>query len=90
LIVSLLVICLWHSPALAQSLSVDLGKELDGQTSGRLLQMLALLTVLSLAPSILIMVTGFARIIIVLSLLRTALGLQQTPPNSVLVGLALF
>ncbi|MFN7755023.1 MAG: flagellar type III secretion system pore protein FliP [Holosporales bacterium] len=90
LIVALLLIGLWHSPAFAQSLSVDLGKELDGQTSGRLLQMLALLTVLSLAPSILIMVTGFARIIIVLSLLRTALGLQQTPPNSVLVGLALF
>ncbi|MFO0445895.1 MAG: flagellar biosynthetic protein FliP, partial [Holosporales bacterium] len=85
---ALLVVFLWHSPAVAQSLSVDLGKELDGQTSGRLLQMLALLTVLSLAPSILIMVTGFARIIIVLSLLRTALGLQQTPPNSVLVGLA--
>ncbi|MCE2965010.1 MAG: flagellar type III secretion system pore protein FliP [Alphaproteobacteria bacterium] len=74
----------------AQSLSLDLGEAVDGQASGRLVQLLALLTVLSLAPSILIMVTAFARIIIVLSLLRTALGLQQTPPNSVLVGLALF
>lgn len=74
----------------AQSLSLDLGEAVDGQASGRLVQLLALLTVLSLAPSILIMVTSFARIIIVLSLLRTALGLQQTPPNSVLVGLALF
>ena len=49
-----------------------------------------LVTVLSLAPSILVMVTSFTRIVIVLSFLRTAIGLQQTPPNSVLVGLALF
>ena len=47
-----------------------------------------LVTVLSLAPSILVMVTSFTRIVIVLSFLRTAIGLQQTPPNSVLVGLA--
>jgi flagellar biosynthetic protein FliP len=46
--------------------------------------------VLSLAPSLLVMVTAFARIIIVLSLLRSALGTQGTPPNSVLIGLALF
>jgi flagellar biosynthetic protein FliP len=49
-----------------------------------------LITVLSLAPSILIMVTSFTRIVIVLSFLRTAIGLQQTPPTPVLVGLALF
>lgn len=54
------------------------------------LQMVILLTVLSLAPAILIMMTSFTRIIIVLGLLRQALGTQQLPPNQVLIGLALF
>lgn len=54
------------------------------------LQILFLLTVLALAPSLLIMMTGFTRIIIVLSFVRNALGLQQTPPNQVMVGIALF
>ncbi|MDD3172569.1 MAG: flagellar type III secretion system pore protein FliP [Herbinix sp.] len=54
------------------------------------LQMLLVLTVISLAPSILIMVTSFTRIIIVLHFLRSALGTQTTPPNQVLIGLALF
>ncbi|WP_027400158.1 flagellar type III secretion system pore protein FliP [Anaerovorax odorimutans] len=54
------------------------------------LEILALLTVITLLPSILIMMTSFTRIIIVLSLLRNALGLQQTPPNTVLIGIALF
>lgn len=54
------------------------------------LKVFGLLTVLSLAPSILIMLTSFTRIVVVLSMLRTALGLQQTPPNTVLMSLALF
>ncbi|MGN6103092.1 MAG: flagellar type III secretion system pore protein FliP, partial [Devosia sp.] len=54
------------------------------------MQLIGLLTVLSLAPSILVMVTSFTRIIVVLSLLRTAIGLQTAPPNSVMVSLALF
>lgn len=54
------------------------------------IHILLLLTVLALAPSILIMLTGFTRIIIVLSLVRNGLGLQQMPPNQVLIGLALF
>ena len=54
------------------------------------LQVFALLTVLSLAPSILIMLSSFTRIVIVLSMLRNALGLQQTPPNTVIISLALF
>lgn len=54
------------------------------------LQILILLTVLSLAPSILIMVTSFTRIVVVLHFVRTALGTQTTPPNQVMVGLALF
>jgi len=76
------------SPAAAQSLVLDLGE--TGQLTGRVVQFLALLTVLSLAPSILVMVTSFTRIVVVLSLLRSALGVQQTPPNTVLVSLALF
>ncbi|MEX1147599.1 MAG: flagellar type III secretion system pore protein FliP, partial [Sphingomonadales bacterium] len=75
-------------PAMAQQLNLDLGE--DGTLSGRVVQILLLLTVLSLAPSILIVLTSFTRIIIVLSLLRSALGTQQTPPNMVLVSLALF
>ena len=54
------------------------------------LQILFMLTILALAPSILIMMTGFTRIVIVLSIARHALGIQQTPPNQVLIGLALF
>ena len=54
------------------------------------LQLVGLLTILSIAPAILLMVTGFTRIIIVLSFTRNALGLQQMPPNQVLVALALF
>jgi flagellar biosynthetic protein FliP len=74
--------------AWAQSFSLDLGGE--GSSTGRLVQIIALLTVLSLAPSILVMVTSFTRIVVVLSFLRSALGVQQTPPNAVLISLALF
>ncbi|MEK0083224.1 flagellar type III secretion system pore protein FliP [Benzoatithermus flavus] len=74
--------------AAAQSLSVDLGQ--GGSVTGQIVRLVLLLTVLSLAPSILVMVTSFTRIVIVLSFLRTAIGLQQTPPNPVLIGLALF
>jgi flagellar biosynthetic protein FliP len=76
------------SSALAQDISINLGQG-TGLTE-RALQLVALLTILSLAPSILIMVTSFARIVVVLSLLRTAIGTQTTPPNTVLTGLALF
>ena len=81
---------LWGAPALAQSVTLDLGGEELGPTTSRLVQLIALVTVLSLAPSILVMVTSFTRIVVVLSFLRSALGIQQTPPNSVLVSLALF
>ncbi len=75
-------------PAFAQSMSLDLG---DGASAtARIVQIIALITVLSLAPSILVMVTSFTRIIVVLSFLRNALGVQQTPPNAVLISLALF
>src|ERR1043166_9059198 len=58
--------------------------------TGRVLQLVALVTVLSLAPSILIMIASFPRIVVVLSLLRTALGTATAPPNAVIVSLALF
>ncbi len=74
--------------AVAQTISVDLGE--GGTFTGRLVQMILLVTVLALAPSVLIVVTSFTRIIVVLSLLRSALGVQTTPPNVVLVSLAMF
>ena len=74
--------------ALAQSLSLDTGG--GGSATARMVQIILLITVLSLAPSILIMVTSFMRIMIVLSFVRTAMGTQNTPPNQVLVALALF
>ena len=76
--------------AFAQSMTVDLGKSAGGTAAARLIQLVVLLTVISLAPSILVMMTSFMRIVIVLSFLRSALGTQQTPPNQVLVSLALF
>jgi len=77
-------------PAAAQTFSLDLGGDSGGSNTARIVQIFALVTVLSLAPSILVMVTSFTRIVVVLSFIRTALGIQQTPPNSVLVSLALF
>ncbi|MBB2189456.1 flagellar type III secretion system pore protein FliP [Gluconacetobacter azotocaptans] len=77
--------------AYAQSVTLDLGKGMgDTGTTSRLVQLTALVTVLSFAPSLLVMVTAFTRIIIVLSLLRGAIGAQGTPPNTVMIGLALF
>ena len=86
-IVSLLMV-LAPSAALAQSVTIDLGQ--GGGFSARLLQIVLLTTVLSLAPSILIMMTSFIRIVVVLSLLRTAIGVQASPPNPVIISLALF
>ena len=71
-------------------MNIDLGHGGDAGATARLVQITALFTVLSLAPSLLVMVTAFTRIVVVLSLLRGALGAQGTPPNMVLIGLALF
>ena len=80
---------------LLQDVSAALGGAPEGSDdqaalSGRVLQLLALTTVLSVAPGLLVTMTSFTRFVIVLSILRSALGLAQTPPNVVLTSLALF
>ncbi|NDF11730.1 MAG: flagellar biosynthetic protein FliP [Proteobacteria bacterium] len=89
-IIACLMLCFGAVAVSAQTVSLDLGEDITGDASRRIFQLVVLLTILSLAPSILMMVTSFTRIIVVLSLLRSALGIQQTPPNPVLIGLALF
>src|SRR5690606_20796119 len=76
------------TPAAAQEVVVNLGE--GGGFSGRVVQLILLITVLALAPSIVVVLTSFTRMIVVLSLLRSAIGTQQTPPNVVLISLALF
>jgi flagellar biosynthetic protein FliP len=79
------------TPLAAQDISINLGQgAASGGLNERVIQLIALLTVLSLAPSILVMMTSFTRIVVVLSLLRTALGTATSPPNSVVISLALF
>ena len=74
--------------AAAQTVTIDLGEGTG--LSARIVQLILVTTVLSLAPSILIMMTSFIRIVVVLSLLRTAIGIQQSPPSPVIISLALF
>ena len=74
--------------ASAQSISVDLGE--GGSVTGTSIQLIALITLLSLAPGIAIMITCFPFLVTVLSILRQAIGLQQSPPNMLIVSLALF
>jgi flagellar biosynthetic protein FliP len=101
LLVTLLATLLVPHEALAAAASTagaaaDAGNNLSINLSGsglfsdKIVQIVALITILSLAPSILIMFTSFTRIVVVLSLLRTAIGIQQSPPNSVIVSLAMF
>lgn len=85
-----LLFAITTNPALAQAITIDVGGGDGGTVTGRVIQLVAIMTILSLAPSILIMMTSFTRIIVVLSFLRTAIGIQQTPPNTVMVSLALF
>ena len=67
----------------------DIVTTLFGEST-QTVDIIILLTILTLLPSIILMLTGFTRILIVLSFIRNALGMQQTPPNQVLIGLALF
>ena len=97
------VVTLWVLPAIAvaataptaptvplPSINLNMSPTSNPHQIVAALQILLLLTVLSLAPTLLVMVTSFTRIIVVLGFVRTALGTQQTPPNQVLVGLALL
>ncbi len=78
------------APLPVPSIQIGVGQTSSPAGTVSTLEVLALLTVLTLAPSILIMMTSFTRIVVVLSFVRSALGMQQTPPSQVLVGLALF
>ena len=84
----ILIFFLLPAVSYAQDFSVSLGD--DGSLSARTLQLFALITVLSLAPGLAIMVTCFPFLVTVLSILRQAIGLQQSPPNMLIVSLALF
>jgi flagellar biosynthetic protein FliP len=87
-LVTLIGSMIFPAISMAQAVNINLG---DGAgLTQRVVQLVGLMTVLSLAPSIVIMTTSFVRIVVVLSLLRTALGMQQSPPNAVIVSLSLF
>jgi len=75
-------------PGMAQQVTVDMGQ--GGSLAGRAVQLILLITVLGLAPGLIVMVTCFPFIVTVLSILRQAIGLQQAPPNMLIVSLALF
>jgi len=84
-------LALSSAPVVAQTL--DLGGLIpdgDASTTGRIVQLVLLLTVLSIAPGLMIMVTSFTRFVVALSFLRSGMGLQSTPANLVLISLALF
>ena len=85
--VILLLAVLLAGPAAAQDVSISLG---DGSLAGRSVQLILLLTVLSLAPGLAVMVTCFPFIVTVLSILRQAIGLQASPPSMLIVSLAMF
>ncbi|NMA94754.1 MAG: flagellar type III secretion system pore protein FliP [Clostridiales bacterium] len=97
LIIVLLLIILYPTSAYAQpgdftipSIGIEVGEAHTPRDLVNTFEILFVFTILTLAPSILIMMTSFTRIIIVLSFMRNALGTQQTPPNQVLIGLAIF
>ncbi len=75
-------------PAMAQDISINLGN--DGSLATRSLQLMAAITLLSLVPGLAVMITCFPFIVTVLSILRQAIGLQQSPPNMLIISLALF
>lgn len=90
-----LLICvlvfIWGGPALAQEAqALPAIPDVTGETAGYIIQLFGLLTVLAVAPGLLIMVTSFTRFIIAFSILRTGIGLQSTPANLILISLALF
>ncbi len=90
-LIALAILLAAPAVAQAQGLNLDALAPSDGSTvSGRMVQVILVITVLSVAPGLLMMVTCFTRFVVVLSLLRTGLGLQTTPANLILISLALF
>jgi len=91
ILIAALALLVLPGVAMAQTINLqDLIPQGQGSTSGRILQLIALLSVLSVAPGLLVTVTCFTRFIIALSFLRTGVGLPSTPSNIVLISLALF
>ena len=93
LIAAFAVVVAFAAAAHAQTFTLDLGPTSangPNSTTGRVIQLLLLMTVLSVAPAILMMVTSFTRVVIVLSILRRALGTNTSPPNTVVMSLAIF
>ncbi len=86
----MLTLIIFSNSAFAQSVSINLADAPTGTATGRIFSVIMLITVLSLAPSILIMMTSFTRIVVVFSITRSALATNATPPNMVMVSLALF
>ncbi|SDH57328.1 flagellar type III secretion system pore protein FliP [Roseospirillum parvum] len=84
-----LLVATLAEPALAQEVNIDLGGE-SGSTTARIVQLVLLMTVITVAPGLLVMVTSFTRIVVVFSILRHAMGTGTSPPNTVLVSLAMF
>ena len=85
---TIVVFAAFATQAGAQEFSIDLGE--DGSLTARSIQLLLLITVLSIAPGIAIVATSFPFLVTVLAILRQGIGLQQSPPNMLLVSLALF
>ena len=90
LLVTLLALAATATAAQAQQIDLGAIGQADGTTVGYIIQMFGLLTVLSIAPGLLIMVTSFTRFIIAFSILRAGIGLQTTPANLILISLSLF
>ncbi|TMV52044.1 flagellar type III secretion system pore protein FliP [Paenibacillus mesophilus] len=96
ILVALWLICLLWSPGQAYAadpipgIELNIGNGEGNSGASNTVTLILLITVLSLAPSILVLMTSFTRIVIVLGFVRTALGTQQMPPNQVLIGLAMF
>ncbi|PIE14239.1 MAG: flagellar biosynthetic protein FliP [Rhodobacterales bacterium] len=86
--VSAVLLTMLSSPTHAQDISISLGD--DGSLAARSIQLLVLITVLSVVPGLAIMITCFPFIVTVLAILRQAIGLQQSPPNMLIISLALF
>ena len=84
------VLLYFSFPAEAQTLSLNIQDQPSGSATARIFNLILLITVLSIAPSLLVMMTSFTRIVVVFSITRSALATNSTPPNMVLLSLALF